>query len=122
MAPKNLAILVHDDVEVLEAFELDRVVEVRVDPVVADLVLAALHVRREARAVAPAADHDQLTLVAVGLPDLQIDEAVGVVDEPDARAERGHELRGALDRNAQAGHRHVHASGTLVGLAPAGGG
>jgi hypothetical protein len=44
-------------------------------------VRLAFHVRGKGAAVSPAAHHHDLTSVAVGLPDLQVDEAVGAFDE-----------------------------------------
>src|SRR3712207_7773164 len=46
-------------VEVLEPLELDRGLQIRVDPVVRDAMGRAAHVGLERRPVAPAADHDQ---------------------------------------------------------------
>ena len=80
----------------LETLELDRAVEVGIDPLVRDAVVVALHVGLEGIAVSPAADHHELAVVAVRLPHLQIDEAVGLLDEPGAAPEGRHELRRAL--------------------------
>jgi hypothetical protein len=65
------------------------------DTCVGGLMVATLHVVLEARSVAPAADHDDLAGVAVGLPDLQIDESVVPLDESGAPAERLDEFGGA---------------------------
>src|SRR5688500_1093146 len=92
----------------LEPLELDRGVEVGSDAVVADLVLARLHVGLEAVAVAPAADHRQLAGVAVVLPHLQVHEAVEAVDQARPAAERGDELVGTLGRDPQAREGDVH--------------
>jgi hypothetical protein len=99
-------------VQVLEALELDRVVQGGVDPVVGLPVLGAAHVRREALALAPAADHDQLAGllvgVAVGLPHLEVHEPVGLVHQVRPAAEGGHQIGGALPRHTQSRHRDVH--------------
>ena len=81
--------------EVLETFKLNQLLHARVDPVVRDCVRLAFHVRREASAVAPSADHDELTCVAVRLPDLEVDEAHHVVDEVCASTEGGGRISGA---------------------------
>ena len=70
--------------------------------VVREAVRVGAHVGGEGRAVAPARDHDQLAGVAVGLPHLEVDEPVGVVDEADAGAEGANQRVGALGRDAEA--------------------
>jgi hypothetical protein len=89
-------------VQVLEALELDGGLQVGIDPVVGGAVIVRAHVGLEGVAVAPAADHDQLALVAVGLPDLEIHEAVGPVDPAQARPEGADERLCALRGHAQA--------------------
>jgi hypothetical protein len=79
-------------VQVLESLEFDDRVEIGVHPVVRAPVRVAAHVRRERRTVAPAAHHDELTRIAVGLPDLEVHEPVGGVDEVGATAECRDEL------------------------------
>ena len=75
----------------LEPLEADRSVEFGADAPVGDRVLLAPHVRLERVAVAPAADHEDPRRVRVGLPDLEVDEAVEVVDEARAAPEGGDE-------------------------------
>src|SRR5438309_4526811 len=87
--------------QVLELHEVDVARERWVNPVVRDLVLVTPHVRAEAVAVAPVADHQELTRIAVGLPHLQPEETVEVVNETRASAERGDKLVRALGRNAE---------------------
>ena len=72
----------------------------------------ALHVRLERRAIAPPAHHRQFAGIAVRLPDLKVDEAVGVVHEMRAPPERGHELGRPRGRHAKPRHRHVHQTAT----------
>ena len=88
-------------VEVLEALEPDQLLEGGVDPAVGGCVRFALHVCREGGAVPPAADHDYLTGFAVRLPDLEVDEAVGIVHEVRTRAEGGDQLRRSALRDPQ---------------------
>jgi hypothetical protein len=79
-------------VHVLEALQVDRRAEVLRDPVVRARVGLAAHVRREAAALAPAADHPDVLGIAIGAPDLQVDEPVRAVDEVTAPAEGLDEL------------------------------
>jgi hypothetical protein len=97
-----------EGVQVLETLEFDGGVELGVDAGVGCAVRGGTHVGREGGAVLPAGDHHELGAVAVGLPDLQVDEARGGVDEVGAAAERRDELGRALGWNAQARHGDVH--------------
>ena len=56
-------------------------------------------------------DHEELAGVAVGLPDLEVDEALEAVDQADPVAEGGDELRRPLRLDPQAGHGDVHVPG-----------
>gem|GEM_PF-6762526 len=95
-------------VQVIQPPQGDVLLEVRVDALVRDLVRRALHVRLEGVAIAPPADHHDVAGVTIGLPHLQIDEAVGLVAGVRAAAERRDELGRALRRDLQSRHRHVH--------------
>ena len=88
-------------VQVVEAFELDRSLQVDRDALVRDAVRIAAHVVAKAGAVAPAADHDQFARLAIGTPDLEALEAVEAVDEAEPPAERVHELVGAIGLDPQ---------------------
>ena len=89
-------------VEVLEALEPDQLLEAGVDPAVRGCVRFALHVRREGGAVPPAADHEYLAGFAVRLPDLEVNEAVGIVHEVRTRAKGADEIWRSVLRDAQA--------------------
>jgi len=96
-------------VQVLESLEADQSVELRIDPVMRTCVLFAPHVCAERLTVAPAAHHHDLTDVVIGLPHLEIEKPVEVVDEPAAPAKREHELVGTLYRNPEPRQGDVHS-------------
>ena len=59
--------------------DLDQRLQARVDPAARSRVRLAFHIGGKGAAVSAAARHHDLTNVAVGLPDLQVDDAVGVL-------------------------------------------
>lgn len=69
------------------------------DAVVRRSVIGTLHVRLEAVAVAPAADHHELARIAVGLPDLKVEETIVALHVMSTRAECGDELRCSISRD-----------------------
>ena len=75
-------------------------------------MVVALHVRLEGLAVLPPTDHQDLAGVAIGAPDLQVDEPVGVIDQMGAATERRDQfVRGVLgDPQARKGDVHRGAS------------
>ena len=85
----------------LEALERDRVLQRGIDAVVRHAGLGTSHVGRERRPIVPARDHEHLLGVAVRAPDLEVDEARGIVDQVGAAAERGDEGVGLADVHAQ---------------------
>jgi hypothetical protein len=67
-------------VQVTETLEVDHGCESGRDTSVRRLVVGALHVAGEGLTGLPAADHDDLAVVAVRMPDLEIDEPISAVD------------------------------------------
>jgi hypothetical protein len=87
--------------EMLEALELDRALQIGRDTSMRDGVRLALHVALKAWTVAPAAHHYELIRVSVRPPDLEIDEALRGLDEMRPPTERVDEVVSPLRGDAE---------------------
>ena len=65
----------------VEALEPDDRLQRRCDAPMRGLVVLALHICRERLARAPAADHDDFACVPIGVPHLELEEALAAVHE-----------------------------------------
>src|SRR4051812_41503967 len=92
----------------LEALELDGGLQLGGNAAVRDRMLAASHVGPERLAILPPAHHDHLVRIAVGPPDLQVEEPAGVVDEVCAVSKSCDELVSAVGSDPKTRQRHVH--------------